>query len=307
MRQALESRLGARTLADQEISADDHVRVERAGRRYAALPVRAADAVSSEDGLEVAPSEVRLLEQMLHAGRVAVALHEEASAGLVIHSMYHCRPDALKLCRRLVQSIDLAKRHAALYGDVQATQAAAADKDILVQLSEEPGPGWVGRARAKVAAWVLATSKDLSELSNGLWERVTLGTGPGLRYAGPNVGRLQYALLRLITVFELDEKDVFTAGEADATPAAPPRTPAAPRHAQLPHDRASPHPAPPTIPPCPGDPHLPPQERPSGRPRARAPRAPPARQRAYAHAATPPPPSPPRQRCWPASARRSGR
>ena len=208
VKRALATPTGKATLHAQKVDPAEHSRAGRAGRRYACIPLAEGD--EPVVGAEVPFEERSRLQRLLRMGEAAVCLASDTESGRIVHSLYHLRPAATRLCQRLVEHIRAAKVHTAIYGDVQRDLAtfrrqvlAANESDLL----EEEDGSWWNRLLFNASTHCAALSESFAQLGDAQW----FGLGSGSRYCGPNVGRLQFCLLRLITVFELDEADIFKA------------------------------------------------------------------------------------------------
>ncbi|KAA0162334.1 hypothetical protein FNF28_04753 [Cafeteria roenbergensis] len=215
VKRALATPTGKATLHAQKVDPAEHSRAGRAGRRYACIPLAEGD--EPVVGAEVPFEERSRLQRLLRMGEAAVCLASDTESGRIVHSLYHLRPAATRLCQRLVEHIRAAKVHTAIYGDVQRDLAtfrrqvlAANESDLL----EEEDGSWWNRLLFNASTHCAALSESFAQLGDAQW----FGLGSGSRYCGPNVGRLQFCLLRLITVFELDEADIFKAPKAKRGP-----------------------------------------------------------------------------------------
>jgi hypothetical protein len=199
VREKLAERGGAESLKRQGVDIAKHNRmaVKPPARKFAALPLDLE--VGSEADMEVPKQTILHLQTALGLGAGGLGLPGGSdSSGALVGSMYHCRASALSTCKQLVRLIERAKRHIAIYGDWDR----ALTTSMAVNEVHESATSFVGKNVAE----------NLSKIRGSLFQclnTATIGQVCPNRYLGPNIGIMQFCLLRLASVFEIDHSDIF--------------------------------------------------------------------------------------------------
>jgi hypothetical protein len=198
MQRMLRSSHALSTLKEQGVT--QHDRSSLRNRRFSALPVAWPGVVAPRDEPRISRSALAVMDRLIASGLSALGLEEALDTGSFSASMYHCRGTALALAKTLVRSIIAAKRQIGYFGTADSMSASLRDQ---IQFAEKcwdlPG-AHVFRVPVTVCQRVWGMTSDR-------WFQFSESTSV---YRGPNPGLLQFCLLRLITIFELDEQQVFS-------------------------------------------------------------------------------------------------